>query len=522
MKSMKKQYDMKSAVCRRLLVALVGVSMTVSCAKDPVVDSAKYENLALEAWMTQHRGELVNNFQEAGDSGFYVDIISEGDADAEPIGEKAQWVRFDATARDLNGTLVLTRNADDAKLLNTFTPYTRYVPFYRYCGTENAGLLEGVWLAMHNPLTVVDKDGNKVEKRLRINAKVDLYLPSILIGNGLSGSGGYEGETTLSGYRPVILHMEIKDTVANPLSREGQDVDKFCEDNGGLLRYVKPGSSEISSGAVTIPEPSDDPVNQSNHPYNPATPRWVSACDSVAQLYVNYRYDPAASDKGDKWTYSKPYQNRYAPYDQPEKLFADIEKALAERFHTEDEPYGGVAQLQADSVGLDGTAQIWYVGRFLDGFVFDTNIDEVKELVYGPGYTSGTVLSYTPSEGGLIQAFYYTVPHLKYGQWASLITVSTNAYGSSGQSGTSTTTTTGGNTSSYYDYLNYMSYMNSYYNGYYGGYYNNYYGNYYGGYYGGYYDDYSSDSSATVTTTTVTTEIPSFTPLIFQIYVEPK
>ncbi len=515
MKSMKKQYDRKSTFVSRLLAALVFVSMATSCAKDPVEDNSKYENLALEAWMTQHRPKLVDNFQAAGNSGFYVDVISEGDADAAPIGDKAQWVRFDATARDLNGNLVLTRNAADAKLLNTFTRYTRYVPFYRYCGTENAGLLEGVWLAMTQPLKL---DNGAREVKLRINAKVDLYLPSILFGGSLSGSGGYEGETTLSGNRPVILHMEIKDTVVNPLSREGQDVDKFCEDNGGLLRYVKPGSAEISSGAVTIPEPSDDPVNQPNHPYNPATPRWVSACDSVAQLYVNYRYNPAASDVGDKWTYQHVYKNEYVPYNQPEALHAEIDKALAERFPVETP----VGKLEADSVGLEGTAKIWYVGRFLDGFVFDTNIDEVKELIYGTGYTAGSVLSYTPSDGGLIQAFYYTVPRLKYGQWASLITVSTNAYGSSGQTGSTTTSTSGGNTSSYYDYLNYMSYMNSYYNGYYGGYYNNYYGNYWGGYYGGYYDDYSSDTSQTVTTTTVTTEIPSFTPLIFQIYVEPK
>ena len=74
---------------------------------------------------------------------------------------------------------------------------------------------------------------------------------------------------------------------------------------------------------------------------------------------------------------------------------------------------------------------------------------------------------------------------------------------------------------------------NSYYGGY-GSYYNNYYGGY-GGYYGGYYDPYYSgyyDSYANgyygsggnqgVTTTRTNTEIPSFTPLIFEFYIEPK
>ena len=63
-------------------------------------------------------------------------------------------------------------------------------------------------------------------------------------------------------------------------------------------------------------------------------------------------------------------------------------------------------------------------------------------------------------------------------------------------------------------------------NGYYGGYYNDYDGfgglgnyGYYGGYYGGYGGNY--DSGETVTTTEVYTDIPSFSPLIFQIYIEP-
>lgn len=516
------QYDMKS-IERRLFAALAGISMLVSCAKDPVENTSRYETNALRAWIAQHRKDLLSNFQQVGDSGYYVEVLDEGKEGARPISDTSIWVRFNATARDLNGDIVLTRNADDAKLLNTFTRYTRYVPFYRYCGEGNSGLLEGVWLAMRNALSL---DDGAREVRLRLGSEVNLYLPSILLGGELSGSGGYEGETTLSGNRPVILHLEITDTVVNPLSREGRDVDDFCTLNGGLLRYVKEGSSELASGAVTIPGPSDDPANQPNHPYNPATPRWVSACDSVAQLYVNYRYNPAENaslvENGDHWSFMDTYQNRYAPYNDPNALNKAIDKALAERFHSEAEPYVGVDKLQADSVGLEGNAKIWYVGRFLDGFVFDTNIDEVKELLYDSGYSSGSALSYTPSDGGMIQAFYYTVPHLKYGQWASLITVSTNAYGSSGQNGTSTTTTSGGNTSSYYDYLNYMNYVNSYYNGYYGGYYNNYYGGYYGGYYGSYYGDYSSDTSTTTTTTTVTTEIPSFTPLIFQIYVEPK
>ena len=38
---------------------------------------------------------------------------------------------------------------------------------------------------------------------------------------------------------------------------------------------------------IAIPTKMED----ENHPYKSAS-RWVSACDSVAQLYANYRFDP--------------------------------------------------------------------------------------------------------------------------------------------------------------------------------------------------------------------------------------
>ena len=108
----------------------------------------------------------------------------------------------------------------------------------------------------------------------------------------------------------------------------------------------------------------------------------------------------------------------------------------------------------------------------------------MKKILYGEVAQKGTALDYTPSSGGMIQAFYYTIPTLKFGQWAELITTSTNAYGSSGKSGSSSSSTSGssGYSSSYLDYLNYLNYANSYYGsgGYYGGYYGGYNGNYYG------------------------------------------
>ncbi len=495
---------------------VAGVVALSSCAEEATESYDKFESQALEAYITQNKPELLANFQPVGDSGYYVEVKDEGNQDASPIGDGDMWLSYNFTGRSLDGSIVLTRNANVAKSLNTFTRYTHYVPYYRYCGADGADIQEGVYLAMRNELSL-DNGARKI--KLREGSKVVLYLPSLLIGsNGLEGSGGYEGETSLAASRPIRVELEICDTVKNPLELEGSQIDYFCEENGGREEPKKTDSESPSTKSEQL-LPTDP-----KHPYN-LTNRWVLANDSIAQLYINLRYDPAkdrlkfpASDKHKM----RPYA--VSPYNDA-GLEEKIAQALVKRFHS-DKAYSGAAALEADSVGLDKTVRIWYIGRFLDGFIFDTNINEVKELIYGKGYTAGEALEYVPRNGGLITAFYYTVQNLKVGQWATFVTTSTNGYGSSGQNGSSTTSSSGDLSAEYYDYLNYMSYYNSYYNNYYSGYYSDYYGGY-GGYYGGYYDDYYSSyydsaTTTTTTTTTVTTEIPSYCPLIFQIYIDPN
>ena len=522
-------------IARFLYVPLAGLLVLTSCAKEETESYDKFENQALEAWMTPHRSDLVENLQSEGL--YYIDLLDAGDLASDPINTEDIWVSFDFSGRDLSGNIILTRNADDAVLAGSFSKYTHYVPFYRYCGSENSGLMEGTWLAMRRTLTLGDtyfrnnKDRLGItspEVTLRYGSKIRLYMPSSVVGNGVEGTGGYEGQEgySLSSKRPFIVTMEIRDTVSNPLEREGTDVDDFCELNGGLQIYSK---GDDDTPATEVPEDPEDP----EHPYSETSKRWVSACDSIPQVYVNVRYNPA--EPGDQLSFPAPYHVGYEPY-VSEASVRDIDMQIAEalkkRFHGEGddyEKYEGVKKLEADSVTLEGTAKIWYIGRFLDGFIFDTNIDEVKQIIYGEVRKTGSAHSYDVQNPDLITAFYYIVPHLKYGQWATLVTTSTNAYGTTGKSGgSSTSTSSNGYTSSYYDYLNYLNYSQMYYgnNGYYGGYYNDYYGygglgnyGYYGGYYGGYGGNY--DSGETTTTTKVYTDIPSFSPLIFQIYIEP-
>lgn len=530
---------MKSLLKEFFVVSVAGLFF-FSCAKDSALNYHEYEAKSLKAWLQQNDSLVLENFRPVGKSGYYFDILDTGttpdatDTVDVPIGKEPVWVSFDLSARDLRGNIVLTRNAYEAKLLNTFTKYTRYVPYYRYCGDANSGLLEGAYLAMRDTLVMGENYFAKYNSergfeskyvshftdsprkvRLHKGTKIILYLPSILIGgDGISGSGGYEGQNSLTAQRPVRLVLEVKGLVKNPLEAEGQTVDTLAFFNGGKEVYNKKDN------------PITQDTNSVHHPHNPNCPRWVSACDTIAQVYVNHRFNP----KTDRFQYWNTYRRDFAPYNNMEDLENKIAEALEKRFHA-DKPYPGVAALHADSVKLDGTAKIWYIGRFLDGFIFDTNINEVKDLIYDKDYTkSSSPLSYTPKEGGLIKAFHYAVPGLRFGQWATMITVSTHAYGVKGKSGSTTTSSSGGSSMGNYDYYNYLNYVNNYYGGYYGGYYDNYYGGYggydpyYGGYYNNYYDNYYNQGAGNETTTvkTVTTEIPSFAPLMFEFYIEPK
>ena len=523
-------------ISRLLYLPVAGMLMLGSCAKNESESYDKFEDQALAAWIKQNHEELEHNLQSEG--GYYVDIIEAGDADASVIRDQDCWVRFDFSGRDLNGNIVLTRRAAEAKLVNTFTRYTHYVPFYRYCGATNTSLLEGSYLAMRNVLHLgteyAEQRGLDPEFKLRVGSKIRLYMPSRIVGSsGVEGDGGYEGQYSLSSKRPFIVEMEILSMVENPLEFEGSEVDSFCTANGGLWLYTEEGDE---AGSSKIPTGYDD----ENHPYKLRGKgyRWVSACDTLAQVYVDLLFDPTKTDavdndylqfefpihdeEGNSLGQSPRYEVGFAPYDGS-NLEQQIAEALKERFHAdEDYVHPGVGHPDADSVGMEGEAKIWYIGRFLDGFIFDTNIDEVKEIIYGEAASEGSALSYTPGEdqSSLIAAFYYTIPNLLYGQWAEFVTISSQAYGATGRSGS--TTTSGGSsgyTSSYWDYLNYYNYYNSYYgNSYYGSYYDNYYYNYYNSYY---YNYGYNTSTTTETTTSVSTEIPPYTPLIFQIYIEP-
>ena len=499
----------------------------VSCVEEKDMPFKQVENKSLKAWMTKYRPDLLENYQEEG--GYYVEVFDAGKADSVSIksvvDDDAQgqcWVFFNVTGRDLRGQVCLTREEETARMQGTFTKYTHYVPYQRFIGRTNVSLMEGTYLAMKNVLTLGEEyaasNGFERTLEMRCGTKLRLYLPSSIVNGaaGVTGDGGYEGDFTLDGNRPMIMDVELVDRVNNPLAHEGDMVDAFGEYNGGVSPVKK---DEEENASVALRRSSSRADETSDEDFDDGL-FWRHSCDTIRGLLVSKEYVPNAEggfnfafrypkgkDASDKpvLVANRPYSDGDVYAGGVTELDRKINQALIERF--------GEGESDGEKVGSDNTARIWYICRFLDGFVIDTNIDEVKKLVYGDVESAGSVLTYSASSNkdSYITAWYYAIPELRYGKWAAFVTTSSFAYGATGMSGS---TSTSGSSSgfSYYPYYNYYNYYNMYYgNSYYDMYYNNYYNSMY-------YDP----STTTTVKTTITTEIQPYTPLIFQIFIEKK
>ena len=518
------------------IITLVAVALFTfsACTKDQGESFNDLENRSLKAWMLKNRPELVENFQEDGD--YYVEILEPGVADSmsihDVVADEKQgscWLFFDLTGRSLKGDVCMTRNEIIARMQGTFSRSTHYVPYLRFMGEENLSLLEGSYLAMKNVLTLGEEyaaaKGLEREFAMRYGTKVRLYLPSAVIGGkaGISETGGYEGQYSLDGNKPMIMDLEIVNRVNNPLAYEGELVEGFGESNGG----IEPIKEEDKSEKSAVKSLRRSLAQHQSSRGTVSDKAWRHAQDTIPGIIINNSYVPdperpfnfafrfakLKTDLEVVYANNKPYTDTDIYKNGPNAIDKLIDEALLERF--------GEGSTDGDLVDTDA-ARIWYIGRFLDGFIFDTNIDEVKKIIYGKVEESGTYLSYSAAtdKDDYITAWFYAVPELRYNSWATIVTTSSFAYGVSGQSGNSTTTSTSTDMSGYYDYMNYMNYYN-YYNTYYGnGYYNNYYMNYYN--YANMYGTTTDTSGSTITKTTVSTEILPYTPLIFQIFVEKK
>lgn len=495
---------------RQFAIILLALTISASCINEESVSNKEREKIALDAWIRIHKPELVANYQEEG--GYYVEILS-GDinenfpANGNDFGSEAVmdqdtcWVFTQMTGRDINGAVCMTRSYEQAQICGTFSYSTHYAPYVNYGGSVNMGLLEGSYIAMRNELKI----GNETYK-MRKGSHVRLYLPSsIAYGeSGSSAEGGYEGQYSLDASRPLVLDIKVVSTIKNPSDLELEMVQQYIGYEGVWTQAQKPESEKVDE--------KDDLKLKGLHynlNYNPST-------DDVASYKYLQPQDMSLPDK-----LNRPYTDnrKYAPGNMAE-INKKINEILLQRFG---KGLDVSKQSEKTQVTKNGRAKVWYVLRFLDGFVVDTNIAEIRTFIFDEKNPECEVFSYSPSDDEgkeennrqAIGAWYYCIPSMHYGAYGQIITTSGYAYGASGLSGSTTTTesSSSSNVANYYNAMNYYNYYNSYYN-YYSPYYNYYDYNYYN-------YNYDVSEEEVTTTKTISTEILPYTPLIFTLYVEP-
>lgn len=94
-----------------------------------------------------------------------------------------------------------------------------------------------------------------------------------------------------------------------------------------------------------------------------------------------------------------------------------------------------VAETEENLIGEDTTLNIYYKGYFIDGFVFDTNMDSVARRVW-KDWEEKTPIKYKPADKStMIEAFYYAIitGKMRQKETARFIFTSRWGYGEKGQ-----------------------------------------------------------------------------------------
>lgn len=509
-----------------LIISLLALS---SCVKEPEYSGDEMEGRALRAWIKKNRPELLGNYQQEG--GYYVDVLAWGDTQSvaegndlgsAPIMEQDTcWIYYNINGYDLDGNLCTTRDEILARMQATYSDRTHYVPYANFCGeNEFYAIVEGTYLAARNKITLSKEYIAREDKKdickgteliMRKGTKVRLYMTST-IGYGSSGSssdGGYEGQYSLDTNVPLILDMEITRVVKNPSETELDMVNtlvKNSNEKSGEAVWLQIENKENKDSDSDEDITTDKETDSSDN--NKEEKKYYEGIYYSTAFKPNSEFAHLQYARPDMVGLDNPYKDsqRYADMAEfDKKLWEILDKKFEKKINkTSDE--------DAKVIGEDNAAMIWYVGRFLDGYIFDTNIDEVKELAFNEKETGGSAISYSVSSNkeDYINAWAHCIPNLRYARWGAIITTSGYAYGTNG---VSASTSTSSSSYSYYNMMNYYNYYNSmssyYYNPY--GYYNYY------NYYGGYNNYYNYDE----TTTTIETEIMPYTPLVFYVFIEP-
>ena len=315
------------------MAILIVASVLGACAEKVEDDIEGKRKLAFETWM-----ELYGDGATRLPTGVYVKKLSsssESNVIKPPVD--GNWVLLNYTGRALySGNIYVTRDSATARLLGTFQYYTHYVPeFVKFSKTDTIGVIQGVYDAL-----ATMNEGDVVRA---------FIPPSLAYGTyGSSFTGGYQGQTSaVGGDVAVMMDLELKKIVADPVAYETEQVQQFVYNNWGKR----------------------------------------------------------------------------------------VDDTIAKNMYRQTLELGKKDTL---TVSDDTTVCVYYVGRFLDGFVFDTNIADTarKYNIYdssiGTKYDS-LKISTNGTDTSYIAGFYKAIVGMKFGETAETVFTSLYGYGSTAQ-----------------------------------------------------------------------------------------
>lgn len=200
-----------SAKLFSVICILIAASL-YSCAKTTTTSNEEKENKALEAWVAKYAPEAL---KVEGQPVYYK--VTETASDGAEAVEDGKWVRIEYNIRDLKEqNIIITRDEATAKRMNTYTPYTHYVPDYVY--VSPTGLVKGLYYALAG---------------MKLGEKRDAYIPSHLSfkSNSITNTSGYGGETLAANEMIILEGLKVVEIVDDNEDRELQMVEDYVDAN---------------------------------------------------------------------------------------------------------------------------------------------------------------------------------------------------------------------------------------------------------------------------------------------------
>ena len=115
--------NIKNIVAALLCVVVIGGF--ASCSEEPTVDTKKFQQNSLDAWMAKYVN-CDDTVAWRQSNGMYVQVLPSTqplDATLAPA-DTIVWVRINYTGRTLQNNVYLTRSENEAKWQGTFTERT--------------------------------------------------------------------------------------------------------------------------------------------------------------------------------------------------------------------------------------------------------------------------------------------------------------------------------------------------------------------------------------------------------------